>query len=150
MLQTIEKITRIEDLINDSTFNINNWYGYIYLTVDIETNKQYIGKKNFFLTQNKKLGKKESAALPVKRGKKPTKKKVVKESDWKTYYGSSEEIKLIPKERLERYLIKLCRSSKELTYYEAKYLFTYGVIEPGSTYINDNIQGRFFRKDLYL
>jgi hypothetical protein len=148
MLQTIEKITRIEDLINDSTFNINNWYGYIYLTVDIETNKQYIGKKNFFLTQNKKLGKKESAALPVKRGKKPTKKKVVKESDWKTYYGSSEEIKLIPKERLERYLIKLCRSSKELTYYEAKYLFTYGVIEPGSTYINDNIQGRFFRKDL--
>jgi hypothetical protein len=145
----VENAIQIEDLINDPNFNIDNWFGYIYLTVDTETNRQYIGKKNFFLTQNKKLGKKEAAALPIKRGKKPTKKKVVKESDWKTYYGSSEEIKSLPKERLKRYLVKLCKTSKQLTYYECKYLFEYEVLE-NDIYINDNIQGRFFRKDLIV
>ena len=145
MYQVIEKTKEIEDLINDTTFDINEWHGYIYMTVDTLTGKSYIGKKNFFLTQNKKLGKKESAALPIKRGKKPTKKKVIKESDWKTYYGSSEIIKSLPKERLKRYLVKLCKTNKELTYYEIKYMFVLGVLE-NNTYLNENILGKFFRK----
>jgi hypothetical protein len=149
MVQVIEKSKEIEDLINDLTFDINEWHGYVYLTVDTKTGRQYLGKENFFLTQNKKLGKKESAALPIKRGKKPTKKKVVKESDWKTYYGSSEEIKSLPKEQLKRYLVKLCKTSKELTYWETKYLFQYSVLEDDN-YINDNILGRFFCKDLIV
>jgi hypothetical protein len=147
MIQVMDDLKSVDDLINDVNFDINNWHGYVYLIKDKETGREYFGKKNFFLTQNKKLGKKESAALPIKRGKKPTKKKVVKESDWKTYYGSSEEIKSVPKERLKRYLIRLCKTSKELSYYETKYLFVYGVLE-NDNYMNDNIQGRFFRKDL--
>jgi hypothetical protein len=145
----VTELKQIEDLIKDPDFDINNWFGYVYLTVDTETNLQYIGKKNFFLNQNKKLGKKELAALPIKRGKRPTKKKVTKESDWKTYYGSSNEIKSIPTERLRRYLIRLCISSKELTYYETKYMFVYEVLENNS-YMNDNILGKFYRKDLLV
>ena len=146
MLQVMESVT-VETLINDENFNINDYEGYIYMTSFLDVNRQYIGKKNFFHTQNKKLGKKESAALPTARGRKPTKKTIVKESDWKTYYGSSDEIKKIPKDQLKRYLVRLCTSSKELTYYETKYQFTYGVLED-TKWINDNIQGRFFRKDL--
>ena len=146
-MHQVQRGIEIDELITDPDFDINQWHGYIYITAHLETGRQYIGKKNFFHTQNKKLGKKESAALPTARGRKPTKKTIVKESDWKTYYGSSDEIKKIPKDQLKRYLVRLCTSSKELTYYETKYQFTYGVLED-TKWINDNIQGRFFRKDL--
>ena len=106
-----------------------------------------IGKKNFFHTTNKKLGKKELLEIPITRGKRPTKKQVVKESDWKTYYGSSTEIKSLPKEEMLRHVLKLCKTSKQLTYWETKYLFQYNVLED-DRYINDNILGKFYRKDL--
>jgi len=152
MLQTPENTT-VEDLINDKTFNINEYEGYVYMTTFIDTNRHYIGKKNFFHNINVKLGKKEIAALPSSRGRTPSKKKVTKESDWKTYYGSAQEIKDLLKvtlrDRIIRSVIRLCKSKKELTYYECKYLFQYGVLEPEHPhYINDNIQGRFFKKDL--
>jgi len=38
-------------------------------------------------------------------------------------------------------------SKKLLTYYECKYLFKYGVLESPEGWINDNIQGKFYRKD---
>ena len=150
MLQVMENIT-VETLINDENFNINDYEGYIYMTSFLDANKIYIGKKNFFHNTNVKLGKKELANLPTARGKKPTKKKVTKESDWKTYYGSAQEVKdllkVTPKDRVIRSVLHICKTKKELTYYECKYLFQYGVLEPESKYINDNILGKFFRKD---
>jgi hypothetical protein len=146
------QITTVDDLINDENFNINDYEGYIYITTILDTGRKYLGKKNFFHKNNVKLGKKELASLPVTRGKKPAKKLVIKESDWKTYYGSAQEIKesikQYPKERITRVVLRLCKTKKELTYYECKYLFQYGVLEPGNNYINDNILGKFYSKDL--
>jgi hypothetical protein len=147
MMQVIGPTTKVEDLINDPNFNINEYVGYIYVTSHMPTGRQYIGKKNFFHTTNKKLGKKELLEIPITRGKRPTKKQVVKESDWKTYYGSSTEIKSLPKEEMLRHILKLCKTSKQLTYWETKYLFQYNVLED-DRYINDNILGKFYRKDL--
>jgi hypothetical protein len=147
MMQVISPTTKVEDLINDSNFDINEYIGYIYVTLHIPTGRRYIGKKNFFHTLNKKLGKKELAEIPVTRGKRPSKKSVTKESDWKTYYGSSTEVKLLPKDEMIRYVLKLCKTSKQLTYWETKYLFQYNVLEDDH-YINDNILGKFYRKDL--
>lgn len=153
MLQVSNALT-VEDLINDESFDINEYEGYIYMTTILDTGRKYIGKKNFFHNTNVKLGKKELANLPIARGKKPTKKLVTKESDWKTYYGSAQEIKdsvkQYPKERIIRTLIRLCKSKKELTYYECKYLFDYNVLEPNSGFINDNILGKFYSKDLVV
>jgi hypothetical protein len=153
MLQVTE-ITTVDELINDESFNINEYEGYIYITTILDTNRKYIGKKNFFHNTNVKLGKKELANLPTTRGKKPSKKKVTKESDWKTYYGSAQEIKdsvkQYPKERIIRTLLRLCKTKKELTYYECKYLFDYNVLEPNSGFINDNILGKFYSKDLVV
>ena len=146
-MQVISPTTKVEDLINDSNFDINEYIGYIYVTLHIPTGRRYIGKKNFFHTLNKKLGKKELAEIPVTRGKRPSKKSVTKESDWKTYYGSSTEVKSLPKDEMTRYVLKLCKTSKQLTYWETKYLFQYNVLEDDH-YINDNILGKFFRKDL--
>jgi hypothetical protein len=147
MMQVISPTTKVEDLINDSNFDINEYIGYIYVTLHIPTGRRYIGKKNFFHTLNKKLGKKELAEIPVTRGKRPSKKSVTKESDWKTYYGSSTEVKSLPKDEMTRYVLKLCKTSKQLTYWETKYLFQYNVLEDDH-YINDNILGKFYRKDL--
>ena len=147
MVQVIGPAQTVEDLINDPEFNIDDYVGYIYVTLHLPTGRKYIGKKNFFHTTNKKLGKKELAELPVARGKKPTKKQVVKESDWKTYYGSAAEIKVLPKDEMNRYVLKLCKNKKELTYWETKMLFQYNVLED-DRYINDNILGKFYRKDL--
>jgi hypothetical protein len=146
--------TTVDELINDESFNINEYEGYIYMTTILDTGRKYIGKKNFFHNTNVKLGKKELANLPTARGKKPSKKKVTKESDWKTYYGSAQEIKdsvkQYPKERIIRTLLRLCKTKKELTYYECKYLFDYNVLEPNSGFINDNILGKFYSKDLVV
>jgi len=148
------QVTTVDELINDKSFNINEYEGYIYMTTILDTDRKYIGKKNFFHNTNVKLGKKELANLPTARGKKPSKKKVTKESDWKTYYGSAQEIKdsvkQYPKERIMRTLIRLCKTKKELTYYECKYLFDYNVLEPNSGFINDNILGKFYSKDLVV
>jgi len=153
MLQVTE-ITTVDGLINDESFDINEYEGYIYMTTILDTGRKYIGKKNFFHNTNVKLGKKELANLPTARGKKPSKKKVTKESDWKTYYGSAQEIKdsvkQYPKERIIRTLLRLCKTKKELTYYECKYLFDYNVLEPNSGFINDNILGKFYSKDLVV
>ena len=151
MLQ-IAKSLFVDDLINDPTFNTDDYYGYVYMTTNLENGRKYIGKKIFKHTTNKKLGKKELAALPTQRGRTPSKKKVIKESDWKTYYGSADEVKQWAKstssDKLIRVILRLCHSSKELTYYETKYLFDYDVLTNDTVWVNSNILGKFFPKDL--
>ena len=149
MFQVLGPVPEVEDMIKDTTFDITEYYGYVYMTVHTKTGRTYIGKKAFQHTQTKKLGKKELAEIPVTRSKRPTKKLVTKESDWKTYYGSATEIKLYKPEDMMRHVLRLCRTKKELTYYEAKYLFQYNVLED-SRFINDNILGKFYSKDLIL
>lgn len=145
----LSNLNKIEDeLINNESFNINEWYGFIYLVKDTISGKMYIGKKNFKTNRNIKLGKKEIKALPITRGRKASKKQVISESDWKNYYSSCDEIKNDPdKSKYERYLIKLCKSSKELSYWETKYLFIYEVLESDNWY-NKNILGKFYPKDI--
>ena len=143
-------LNKIEDeLINNESFNIDEWYGFIYLIKDTISGKMYIGKKNFKTNRNIKLGKKEIKALPVTRGRKVSKKQVIAESDWKTYYGSADEIKNNPdKSCYERYLLKLCKSSAALSYYEVKYLCIYEVLEKPEQFINSNILGKFYTQNI--
>lgn len=143
-------LNKIEDeLINNESFNIDEWYGFIYLIKDTISGKMYIGKKNFKTNRNIKLGKKEIKALPVTRGRKASKKQVIAESDWKTYYGSADEIKNNPdKSCYERYLLKLCKSSAALSYYEVKYLCIYEVLEKPEQFINSNILGKFYTQNI--
>jgi len=124
-------------------------FGFIYEVTHLPTGRKYLGKKQLISVQNKPLGKKELAALTDKRASK--KKQVIKESDWKTYYGSNPEIKALIKEgkqlEFSREILIFVPSKKLLTYYENKFLFINEVIEPHTNYINDNIEGRYFKKD---
>ena len=145
-----EVIESIEQMPEDT-------YGFIYQDTHLPTNRKYIGKKVFYFERNVKLGKRELEALKEERkakgigGRAPSKKKVTKESDWKTYYGSQAEIKELvskgKKSDFSREILKFVDNKKHLTYYECKYLFIYEVLENNEEYINDNILAKFYSKD---
>ena len=132
-------------------------YGFIYQVTHLPTGRKYIGKKVLYFERNVKLGKRELQALKEERkakgigGRPPVKKKVIKESDWKTYYGSQAEIKeLVSKGKesdFSREILKFVNNKKHLTYYECKYLFIYEVLENNEEYINDNILAKFYSRD---
>jgi hypothetical protein len=127
-----------------------NTYGFIYISIHQPTGKSYIGKKSLFHNVRKKLTKKQLVEQ-TGRGRKPTTEVIQKESDWKTYYGSAKPILDLIKEgkqeEFTREILQLVTNKKLLTYYECKYLFMLGVIEKQDGYFNDNILGKFFRKD---
>ena len=131
-----KQINEIKDL-PEGTF------GFIYQTTHIPTGKKYIGKKSLIYNLKKKLGKKEKALLEGK-GRPPTFKRVLKESDWKTYYGSHAFIKEANND--ERKILQIAYNKKELTYLECKYQFILEVLE-SKNYLNDNILGKFFDRD---
>ena len=134
-----------------------NTYGFIYQVTHLPTGRKYIGKKVLYFVRNVKIGKRELQALKEERktkgigGRPPAKKKVIKESDWKTYYGSQAEIKeLVSKGKesdFSREILKFVDNKKHLTYYECKYLFIYEVLENNEEYINDNILAKFYSRD---
>jgi hypothetical protein len=132
-------------------FDPQEYFGFVYKITNLTNSKFYIGKKYFYHTSNIKLGKKELAALPVTRGRKSTTKQVIKESDWKSYWGSSKElqqdVKELGSDMFECIILKLCRDKKELTYYELHYQCVNECLLSYDSY-NDNILGKFFRKDL--
>ena len=138
-----KEVLSLEDLPQDT-------YGFIYIVTHLPSGKSYIGKKSLFHNVKKKLTKKQLAEQ-TGRGRKPTTEVIQKESDWKTYYGSAKPILDLLKEgkqeEFTREILQLVTNKKLLTYYECKYLFMLGVIEQPDGYFNDNILGKFFRKD---
>jgi hypothetical protein len=128
-------------IINDISDFPENTIGFVYEVIHKPTGLKYIGKKVLYFNRT----------LPPLKGEK-RKRKVVKESDWKNYHGSHPRIKQLLLEttnlqEFERKILKICCTSKELTYYECKYLFINEVLENRDNYINDNILGKFYRKD---
>lgn len=125
-------ITEIKDMPE-------NTYGFIYEVIHKPSGKKYLGKKVLYFNRT----------LPPLKGMK-RKRKVIKESDWRTYFGSHAEIKQLIKEEkqdeFERRILQFVPTKKLLTYYECKYLFINEVLEHDE-YINDNILAKFYRKD---
>ena len=125
-------------------------FGFIYMTTHNSSGISYIGKKSLYHNVKRKLTKKELAEQ-TGRGRKPTTQVVQKESDWKTYYGSTKQIVELIKggkqEDFTREILQFVFNKKLLTYHECKYLFSYGVLENPDKWMNDNILGKFYTKD---
>lgn len=109
-------IDKIEDMPQDT-------FGFIYIVKHRPTGKAYIGKKVLYHNVKKKLTKKEIAEQTGP-GRKSATKVVVKESDWKNYYGSAKPIMALIKdgkqEEFTREILQLVPNKKLLTYYECK------------------------------
>ena len=129
----------------------DNTYGFVYRITHKPTGKTYIGRKILQNITKVKLGKKELKELANVVGRRPVYKMAVKESNWKTYWGSNKYMKELyktePKENFDRQIIICAPTKKLLTYYELKYQILYEVLEKPDEFFNDNILGKFFTKD---
>lgn len=89
-------------------FDINEWFGFIYRIIDTTNKKQYLGKKQFFSHTTKKIKDRKN------------KKHIYKESDWKTYTGSSVNVNNAILEKGKDaflYIIESLHSSKASLHY---------------------------------
>jgi hypothetical protein len=119
--------------------------GFVYEMEAIINGKsvRYVGKKNFYSVTKKKFGKKAVAKMTDKRNKKY---ETVSKPSYQNYYSSNEVLKEAHKNKIpiKRYMVKICFSKMELTYYETKFQFLREVLEK-EEYLNGNILGRFYK-----
>jgi hypothetical protein len=128
-----------------------NTYGFIYKITHIPSNKAYIGKKVLYHNKKIKLTKKDLEIYEGVVGRRPAYKIATNESDWKKYWGSNKPLLELKKTEsltdFKREILLLAPTKKLLTYYETQVLFVYRVLEEPDMYFNDNILGKFYRKD---
>lgn len=122
-----------------------NCFGFIYKITNTGTKEFYIGKKQVVSVRKRKFGKKEIAALTDKRIKHW--EWVTKESDWKDYRSSNDNVKSWDAGISKLEILRFCSSKKSLTYYELQEQFAHDVLGDELS-LNDNLLGKFFRKDL--
>lgn len=119
--------------------------GFVYEMQAVIDGKlvRYIGKKNFYSVTKKRFGKKALSSMQDKRAKKYT---IQKKLTYLDYYSSNAVLKDAHKAGIEirRYILKICFSKMELTYYETKFQFVRGVLE-SDEFLNGNILGRFYK-----
>ena len=120
---------------------IEDYIGFVYEVYDTEAKMKYIGKKKFWSKVTK----------PPLKGKK-NKRRSLKESDWKSYYGSSEEVKSLVENtgewRFKRKIIRLCKTLGEMSYYEMKEQLDNDVLLKPKKYYNAFVGGKIHRKHL--
>jgi len=122
--------------------DINSFFGYVYRITNLQSGRQYIGRKYFW----------------SKRKPRGAKRRVTSESDWKKYYGSSDELKadrkLLGDNLFKREIISLHKTLGKVNYEETRQLFINNVLEEcnengESAYYNSNILGRYMKKDYF-
>jgi hypothetical protein len=105
--------------------------GFVYLITNTTNDRKYIGKKSFW----------------ARRKDKKTGRRKTKESDWKNYFGSCDElnqdVKLLGQDKFKREILYLCPHKKSMSYYETMEQFKRDVLMTDD-YYNTNIEGRFF------
>jgi len=91
--------------------DISEWFGFVYRITCLSNGKKYIGKKQFWSNQKR----------PPLKGQKRS-RRVTKESDWKKYYGSSndlkEDLQKYGKENFKREILELTTCKWESAYLE--------------------------------
>lgn len=121
--------------------------GFIYQITSLSDGRKYLGKK--------KSAFKKTAIKTVKLKSGEKRKKKVRsmvESDWLTYYGSSDELnKLVNEqgaENFKREVLEWCYTLSEMNYLEAKYQFDTDCLRKPDEYFNAWIMVRVRRDHL--
>lgn len=109
--------------------DIEGYVSFVYRITNLETGRQYIGKKNFTKVRSKKV-----------KGK-TRRKKVKSASDWQEYFGSNltllADVDKLGRDRFKREILKLCKSKGTANYWEAKLQMQHEVLENPDKFYND-------------
>jgi hypothetical protein len=115
--------------------------GFTYCITNNLSGKQYIGKKSLISHRTKKVA-----------GKK-NRKHIIKESDWRNYFGSNEfliaDVEQLGLKNFTREILNWYNTKKETTYAEVEEQFKRNVLRaklPNGqpAFYNKNILGKFF------
>jgi hypothetical protein len=114
--------------------------GFVYLITNLVSGRKYIGKKLA------KFSKTTLKTVKLKNGTKKKKKIRSKvDSDWRTYYGSNDELKkdveALGADKFTREILFYCKSKAECSYIEAREQFAHKVLE-SKDYYNGQISVR--------
>jgi hypothetical protein len=116
--------------------DIGDSYGFVYL-ITTPNGQKYIGRKYFWSVRKVK-------------GKSRRQRS---ESDWKSYYGSSdiikEQIKQSDKNQFKREIVSLHSTAGRVNYEEVREQFAHEVLER-EEYINENINGKWHRSPEHI
>lgn len=114
------------------------YIAFVYMITNLTDGRKYIGKKLTKFSRTKTV-----------KGKK---KKVKVDSDWQTYWSSSEELKKdvaeLGEHNFRREILHFCLSKGTSTYMEAKLQFQHEVLEHPEMWYNGHIQCRVHRNHL--
>ncbi len=125
-----------------TTNDIGDLFGFVYRITNLQTGKQYIGRKYFWQKRKPRTGG----------------RRVTSESDWKKYYGSSKELneerKSVGNNTFLREIISIHKTLGQVNYEETRQLFLNNVLTEASDdgtprYYNSNILGRYMRKNYF-
>ena len=121
---------------------VEGYASFVYIITNLENNKRYIGKKIFKTIRRQKV-----------KGK-VRKKKVEKESDWKSYFGSNlvllRDVEELGQTRFRREIVKLCKTRGTASYWEAKLQMQYEVLENPDEFYNEWVMVKVHRSHLKL
>ena len=125
-----------------TTDDIGDQFGFVYRITNLQNGRKYIGRKYFWSKRKPRGGK----------------RRVTSESDWKKYYGSSDELKadrgVLGNELFKREILSVQPTKGKVNFEETRQLFLNRVLqeslEDGTpAYYNSNILGRYYRKDYF-
>lgn len=121
---------------NDTVLDVvpDEMEGFVYLIENLINNKKYIGKKNFWeRRKDRKTGRRKK-----------------KESNWKSYNSSCDEliadVKELGVDNFRKTILYLCPHKKSMSYFETLEQFKRNVIMR-EDYYNTNVEGKFFSSE---
>ena len=111
--------------------------GFIYQLTYLPTGQQYIGRK-----------------LLTKAHRRQKNKKVIRtrvESDWREYWSSSPDVKLLVEQegtdKFVREVLMFANSKGQLNYLEEKFLYCVGALE-SEHWLNSNIRSKMYKRNI--